>query len=98
MKFVDHPQYSVHFHVMLGRELAKLAVSAEQDAAGMTFRKRKSKSVMNGDGGNLPYDLLRPQDSVAGQVDHLESSPYQSIFLSGCKFKQFLFKKGVRDQ
>ena len=50
---------------MLGRELAKLAVSAEQDAAGMTFRKRKRKSVMNGNGGNLPYDLLRPQDPVA---------------------------------
>ena len=36
---------------MLGRELAKLAVTAEQDTAGMAFRKRKGKAVMNREPG-----------------------------------------------
>ena len=98
MDFVDYPQHAMHFHLVNGREFAKRAVPAEEDAAGMALRERKCKSVMDGDGGNRLHDLPHSENPIAGQVHDFESAPHQCIFLGRCKLQQFLFEESVGDQ
>lgn len=83
--FINDPKDPVHLDAMRCREGAQMAVSSQENAARMRFGQDECKAVVNRQLRGTAHNLLRPQDTFAGQVYYLEATPNERPLLGACE-------------
>jgi hypothetical protein len=80
MDFMNHPQHAVDLHLVTCCKIAKFAVTAKEDTAGMILCKHKGEPVIDGESRGLPNHRLCAENTLAGQFDDFQPAREEVLF------------------